>query len=96
MADFPIGSFLYWRLEQKNKTNGRFTNSLETSTESLHNPPVNMAGITKDISVWTAAAYHVTKHRFERILPLLLLSMENHTPLSQPAQGASGKCREPR
>ena len=62
MADFPIGSFLYWRLEQKNK----------------------------------AAAYHVTKHRFERILPLLLLSMENHTPLSQPAQGASGKCREPR
>lgn len=52
MADFPIGSFLYWRLEQKNKDEWpvyEFIRDLDS--ESPHNQPANMAGITKDITL---------------------------------------------
>ncbi|GAB4137523.1 MAG: DUF262 domain-containing protein [Planctomycetota bacterium] len=52
MADFPIGSFLYWRLEQKNKDEWpvyEFIRDFDASAP--HNPPANMAGITKDITL---------------------------------------------
>ena len=50
MADFPIGSFLYWRLEQKNKDQWPVYEFVrEFDGESPHNAPANMAGITKDI-----------------------------------------------
>ena len=52
MADFPIGSFLYWRLEQKNKDEWpvyEFIRDLDS--EFPHNQPANMAGITKDITL---------------------------------------------
>jgi hypothetical protein len=52
MADFPIGSFLYWRLEQKNKDEWPVYEFIrEFDGESPHNPPANMAGITKDITL---------------------------------------------
>src|SRR3954466_15596916 len=52
MADFPIGSFLYWRREQKNKNEGPAYEFIrEFNTEAPHNPPANMAGITKDITL---------------------------------------------
>ena len=52
MADFPIGSFLYWRLEQKNKDEWPVYEFIrEFDEESPHNPPANMAGITKDITL---------------------------------------------
>lgn len=50
MADFPIGSFLYWRLDQKNKDEWpvyEFMRDFDSDTP--HNQPANMAGITKDI-----------------------------------------------
>jgi len=55
MADFPIGSFLYWRLEQKNKDEWPVYEFLrDFDSEDPHNPPANMAGITKDITLcWT-------------------------------------------
>jgi uncharacterized protein with ParB-like and HNH nuclease domain len=50
MADFPIGSFLYWLLDQKNKDEWPVYEFIrEFDNESPHNPPANMAGITKDI-----------------------------------------------
>jgi uncharacterized protein with ParB-like and HNH nuclease domain len=50
MADFPIGSFLYWRLDQKNKDQWPVYEFVrEFDSESPHNAPANMAGITKDI-----------------------------------------------
>ncbi len=50
MADFPIGSFLYWRLEQKNKDQWPVYEFVrEFDGEAPHNAPANMAGITKDI-----------------------------------------------
>jgi len=52
MADFPIGSFLFWRLEQKNKDEWpiyEFVRGFDA--ESPHNPPANMAGIMKDITL---------------------------------------------
>jgi len=52
MADFPIGSFLYWRLEQKNKDEWpvyEFVRAFDS--QSPHNPPANMAGIMKDITL---------------------------------------------
>ena len=50
MSDFPIGTFLYWRLDQKNKDEWPIYEFLrDFNSESPHNPPANMAGITKDI-----------------------------------------------
>jgi hypothetical protein len=52
MADFPIGSFLYWRLEQKNKDEWPVYEFIrDFDSEFPHNPPANMAGITKDITL---------------------------------------------
>ena len=52
MSDFPIGSFLYWRLEQKNKDEWPVYEFIrEFDEESPHNPPASMAGITKDITL---------------------------------------------
>lgn len=52
MADFPIGSFLYWNLEQKNKDEWPVYEFIrDFDGESPHNPEANMAGITKDITL---------------------------------------------
>lgn len=52
MADFPIGSFLYWRLEQRNKDEWPIYEFIQNfDAESPHNPPANMSGITKDITL---------------------------------------------
>jgi hypothetical protein len=52
MSDFPIGSFLYWRLEQQNKDDWPVYEFIrEFDKESPHNPPAAMAGITKDITL---------------------------------------------
>jgi len=52
MADFPIGSFLYWRLEQKNKDEWPVYEFVrDYDAEDPHNAPANMAGITKDITL---------------------------------------------
>ena len=52
MADFPIGSFLFWRLEQKNKDEWPVYEFIrDFNSEDPHNPPANMAGINKDITL---------------------------------------------
>ena len=52
MSDFPIGSFLYWRLEEKNKNEWPIYEFIrEFDKESPHNPPANMTGIMKDITL---------------------------------------------
>lgn len=52
MSDFPIGSFLYWRLEQKNKDEWPVYEFIRDFDKGdPHNPPANMAGISKDISL---------------------------------------------
>jgi len=52
MSDFPIGSFLYWRLEQNNKHQWPVYEFIrDYDDESPHNPPANMAGIMKDITL---------------------------------------------
>ena len=52
MADFPIGSFLYWRLEQGNKDEWPVYEFIrDFDGESPHNPAAGMAGITKDINL---------------------------------------------
>lgn len=52
MADFPIGSFLFWSLEQKNKDEWPVYEFIrDFDGERPHNLPANMAGITKDITL---------------------------------------------
>jgi uncharacterized protein with ParB-like and HNH nuclease domain len=52
MADFPIGSFLYWQVEQKNKDEWPVYKFVQDFDEkSPHNDLANMAGITKDIKL---------------------------------------------
>ncbi len=52
MADFPIGSFLYWRLKQENKDQWPVYEFIrEFDQESPHNPTANMAGIMQDITL---------------------------------------------
>jgi hypothetical protein len=52
MADFPIGSFLYWRLKQENKDDWPVYEFIrDYDRESPHNPPANMAGMMQDITL---------------------------------------------
>ena len=52
MADFPVGSFLFWRLKQQNKDEWPVYEFIrQFDSDSPHNPPANMAGITKDITL---------------------------------------------
>ena len=52
MSDFPIGSFLFWLLDEKNKDEWPVYEFIrDFDTESPHNKPANMAGITKDIKL---------------------------------------------
>jgi hypothetical protein len=52
MSDFPIGSFLYWRLDQKNKDEWPIYEFIrDFDGQSPHNLPANMAGIMKDITL---------------------------------------------
>lgn len=52
MSDFPIGSFLYWKLEQRNKDEWPVYEFIrDFDDEDPHNPPANMAGITKDVTL---------------------------------------------
>jgi uncharacterized protein with ParB-like and HNH nuclease domain len=52
MADFPIGSFLFWLLKQENKEEWPVYEFIrDFDGESPHNTLANMAGITKDIKL---------------------------------------------
>ena len=52
MADFPIGSFLFWKLEQQNKDEWPVYEFVREYDEgSPHNALANMAGIQKDITL---------------------------------------------
>ena len=52
MADFPIGSFLFWLLKQENKNEWPVYEFIrDFDGESPHNTPASMAGITKDIKL---------------------------------------------
>lgn len=52
MADFPIGSFLFWRLEQERKDDWPVYEFIQDFDDgSPHNPPANMTGIAKDITL---------------------------------------------
>lgn len=52
MSDFPIGSFLYWRLEQAHKDEWPVYNFIQDfDDETPHNDPANMNGITRDITL---------------------------------------------
>ena len=52
MEDFPIGSFLFWRLEQKNKHEWPVYEFIrEYNAEKPHNPSANLGGINGDISL---------------------------------------------
>lgn len=52
MADFPIGSFLFWKLKQEHKNEWPIYEFLrDYDGEHPHNPPANVAGINKDITL---------------------------------------------
>ena len=52
MSDFPIGSFLFWSLEQKNKDEWPIYEFIrDFDEENPHNALANMAGIQKDITL---------------------------------------------
>lgn len=52
MGDFPIGSFLFWKLKQENKDKWPIYEFIrDFDDESPHNPPANLAGITRDITL---------------------------------------------
>jgi hypothetical protein len=52
MSDFPIGSFLYWRLEQQNKDLWPVYDFVQNyDDDAPHNEPSDMRGVTKDITL---------------------------------------------
>lgn len=52
MADFPIGSFLFWHLEEKNKDEWPIYEFMrEFDREEPHNAPADVHGIQKDITL---------------------------------------------
>ena len=60
MADFPIGAFLYWRLEQQNKDKWPVYEFIrEFDAEFPHNPPANMAGM-QDVNLTLDGQQRIT------------------------------------
>jgi uncharacterized protein with ParB-like and HNH nuclease domain len=54
MADFPISSFLFWRLKEENKDQWPVYEFIrDFDSESPHNPPANMAGINQTFLLGT-------------------------------------------
>ena len=52
MEDFPIGSFLFWRLEQRNKHEWPIYEFIREFNEGTpHNPLANLDGVNGDISL---------------------------------------------
>jgi hypothetical protein len=52
MSDFPIGSFLFWHVEQQNKDQWPVYEFVrDFDKESPHNPSANLSGINKDITL---------------------------------------------
>ena len=52
LSDFPIGSFLFWNLEQKNKDEWPVYEFIRNyDEEKPHNTSASMAGIQKDIKL---------------------------------------------
>ena len=52
MADFPIGSFLFWKLEQNHKDDWPIYEFIrEYDEDKPHNTLANMAGVQKDITL---------------------------------------------
>ena len=52
MADFPIGSFLFWKVENKNKKKWTVYEFISKyDKESPHNEQANMDGVNKDITL---------------------------------------------
>jgi hypothetical protein len=52
MSDFPIGSFLYWRVDQENKNDWPIYEFIRNyDGEDPHNETANMAGVTRDITL---------------------------------------------
>src|SRR5262245_31380491 len=52
MGDFPIGSFLYWKLREEHKNQWPIYEFIRDFDEEFpHNPLASMAGITKDITL---------------------------------------------
>lgn len=52
MDDFPIGSFLFWKLREEKKEEWPVYKFIQDyDEEHPHNPRANMAGITRDITL---------------------------------------------
>lgn len=52
MADFPIGSFLFWKVIEDNKYDWAIYEFIRNyDFEKPHNPPADMRGITRDINL---------------------------------------------
>jgi hypothetical protein len=50
MDDFPIGSFLFWNLEEANKDEWPVYEFIRDFDEDApHNPPANLSGVNKDV-----------------------------------------------
>ncbi len=52
MSDFPVGGFLYWKLEEKNKDTWPVYEFLRSyDEENPHNKDASLVGINKDVSL---------------------------------------------
>ena len=52
MGDFPIGSFLYWRVDQENRDEWPMYEFIGNfDAEHPHNPKANMTGVMRDITL---------------------------------------------
>src|SRR5512147_98115 len=52
MGDYPIGSFLYWRLQEEHRDQWPvFEFVRDYDTAAPHNPQASLAGVTKDITL---------------------------------------------
>src|SRR5438309_10582640 len=52
MGDYPIGSFLFWKVEEQNKAQWTtFEFIRQFDKDNSHNPEANLSGITRDISL---------------------------------------------
>lgn len=96
MADFPIGSFLYWRLEQRNKDEWPVYECVrDFDGESPHNSPANMAGVTKDITLVLDGQQRITSFFIGLRGSYRYFSLAKDPALPEPAEAARSQRGQP-
>lgn len=92
LGDYPIGTFLFWKIREENKhdwTAYEFIRNYDE--ENPHNNLADLSGVNKDIFFVfdRSTTYNIFLYRFERHIQIFSLQMENNSIIFKPIKKAN-------